>query len=338
MLVGAMTSWMSVTVPSGLRAAVVGHDGGQDWLDSVPGRAARAVERWGLVLGEPFESGMAAWTAPARTANGTDVVLKLSLPHIEARDEAAALAAWHGAGAVELLDADADDWALLLPRLRPGSTLRDEALPVADHLAVGAELLARLSAAAVPADPPFQDLVGVADRLAVIAAERIERLMPAAPIAIDAGLCRHGVDLLHTLPGGATRRGLTHGDLNPGNILRHVDVDADAARDPDRRGGWLAIDPKPAHGDLAWDPWPLLTQVGDWIRVVPDPADLADRTRFVADLTGLDAPRIAAWCVARSVESGFFAADRGWWTGFRGADGDLARADAWAEATELLAG
>ena len=326
---------MSVTVPTGLRHSVVDDDGGQEWLDSIPERAARAVERWDLVLGEPFETGMAGWTAPATTAAGTDVVLKLSYPHSEARDEAAALAVWHGAGAVEMLGADADDWALLLRRLRPGSTLRDERLPPAEHLAVGAELLRRMAAVPVPAGEPFQGLIEVADRLAVIAAERVERLLPAAPLPVDAGLCRHAVDLLRTLPGDAARRGLAHGDLNPGNILRHDDA---AAGEEDGPAGWLAIDPKPVHGDLAWDPWPLLTQVGDWTIAVPGAADLADRTRLVADVTGLDAARIAAWCVARGVESGLSAADRGWWTGFRGADGDLARAGAWASATNLLGG
>jgi streptomycin 6-kinase len=185
----------------------------------------------------------------------------------------------------------------------------------------------------VPAGAPFQGLVEVADRLAVIAAERVERVLPAAPIPVDAGLCRHAVDLLRTLPGTAAHRGLAHGDLNPGNILRHDDA---ANREEDGSPGWLAIDPKPVHGDLAWDPWPLLTQVGDWTVTVPAATELADRTRLVADVTGLDSARIASWCVARGVESALFAADRGWWTGFRGADGDLARAGAWASASTLL--
>ena len=98
----------------------------------------------------------------------------------------------------------------------------------------------------------------------------------------------------------------------------------------------LAIDPKPVWGDLAWDPWPLLTQVGDWVDVVAQPPDLVARTRLVADGVGLDPARVAAWCTARSVASGLWAADRGWWTGFRGADGDLARALAWSRATSLL--
>ena len=232
-----------------------------------------------------------------------------------------------------MLGADADDWALLLRRLRPGTTLRDEQLPPVEHLAIGAELLRRMAAVPVPAGEPFQDLVEVADRLAVIAAERVERLLPAAPIRVDAGLCRYAVDLLRTLPRDAAHRGLAHGDLNPGNILRHDDA---AAGEEDGSPGWLAIDPKPVHGDLAWDPWPLLTQVGDWTVTVPAATELAARTRHVADVTGLDPARIASWCVARGVESGLWAAEHGWWTGFRGADGDLARAGAWASACHLL--
>jgi len=55
-------------------------------------------------------------------------------------------------------------------------------------------------------------------------------------------------------------------------------------------------------------------------------------------VTGLDAARVASWCVARGVESALWAADRGWWTGCRGADGDLARSTAWAAASHLLGG
>ena len=189
----------------------------------------------------------------------------------------------------------------------------------------------------VPAGDPFQDLVEVAGRLATIAAERIERVLPTAPIPVDAGLCRHAVNLLRTLPDEATRRGLCHGDLNPGNILR-TDDHAAPADHGDPSAGWLAIDPKPVHGDLAWDPWPLLTQVGDWTSAVPDPSVLADRIRLVADLSGLDAARIGAWCVAHGVESGLWSADLGRWTGSRGADTDLAWAGAWAKATDLLRG
>lgn len=323
-----------VSVPTAVREALIADGGDPGWLDAVPTLAARAAERWDLVLGAPFETGMAGWTAAATTEAGVEVVLKLSYPHLEARDEAAGLAAWHGAGAVEVLDAHAEDWALLLARLRPGTTLQEEGLPPDEHLTVGAALLGRMGAVPVPAGDPFRDLAEVADGLAAIAAERIERVLPTAPIPVDAGLCRHAVDLLRTLPRDATRHGLAHGDLNPGNILRS----ADPAPGGDPSAGWLAIDPKPVHGDLAWDPWPLLTQVGDWTVVVPDPAVLADRIRLVADVAGLDPARTGAWCVARGVESGLWAASLDRWSGFRGADCDLVWAAGWATATDLLAG
>lgn len=239
---------MAVTVPEGLRHSLVDEPGGRQWLETLEARTARAVERWDLLLGHPFPTGMAAWTAPATTAAGAEVVLKLSFPHVEARDEAEALKVWAGAGAVEVLGVDVGDWALLLPRLRPGSTLREADLPVDQHLTVGADLLRRMATRSVPDGSAFRDLVDVADDLATTAAERLQFLLPAAPIAIDAGLCRHAIDLLRTLPRGAGSRGLAHGDLNPGNILCH---DGSGAAQRPAPAGWLAIDPKPVHGDLA---------------------------------------------------------------------------------------
>lgn len=326
---------MPIVVPAVLHHAVIDENTGPDWLASLDELVARAVRRWDLVVGAPFETGMAAWTAPATMTTGIEAVLKLSFPHIEARDEAAALAAWRGVGAVELLRADPEDQALLMRRLRPGSSLVDAALPIERHLAVGAEVIRQMASTRVPPGEPFQDLVEVAGSLAAVSEGRIDRTLAQAPYPVDPGLCRHAIDLLRTLPGSAKHRGLAHGDLNPGNILRQTHSSSTTADAPSE---WLAIDPKPVHGDLAWDPWPLLTQVGDWLTVVPSAADLADRTRLVAEATGLDAARVASWCTARSVASGLWAADRGWWTGFRGADGDLARAEAWARAADLLAG
>ncbi len=315
------------TVPTGLRRSVAGAEGGHEWLEALPALVARAAERWRLVLGPPFEDGMAAWTAPATTPSGAPVVLKISYPHLEARHEAAALRVWAGSGAVRILDSHEDDWALLLARCAPGTSLRDEGFEDLEHLRIGAELMQQMARVAVPVGGPFPTVVRVAAGLADLASERIDRFVGSAPISLDRGLLLHAVDLLRTLPLDATREGLAHGDLNPGNILR--DDSGGAAR-------WVAIDPKAAVGDLAWDPWPLITQVGDWATAVTPARELAERTRLVSDLTGLDAARIAAWSTARGVESALWAANRGWWTGFRGADGDLARAQAWAAAASML--
>ena len=317
-------------VPDRLRHAVTGAEGGDAWLIALPDLVERAVHRWQLVLGRPFEDGMAAWTAPATGPDGVATVLKISWPHAEARHEVAALEAWAGRGAVRLLASHHDDWALLLARCTPGTALRDCRPQEREQLRVGAELLERMAAAQVPTGGPFPSLVRLAADLADIASARIERFVGSAPIPLDRGLLVRAVELLRTLPLDAPREGLAHGDLNPGNILR--DDAADGAT------GWVAIDPKAVVGDLAWDPWPLMTQIDDWTQVVAPAVTLADRSRLVADLTGLDAARVAAWSTARGVESALWAASRGWWTGFRGADGDLARARAWDTATTLLGG
>jgi streptomycin 6-kinase len=315
------------TVPGGLLRSVAGAEGGDEWLEALPALVARAAERWRLILGRPFEDGMAAWTAPVTTPSGAPAVLKISYPHLEARHEAAALRVWAGSGAVRILDSHEDDWALLLARCTPGTSLRDEGLEDLEHVRIGAELMQQMAMGAVPVGGPFPTLVRVTAGLADLASERIDRLVGSAPISLDRGLLVHAVDLLRTLPLDATCEGLAHGDLNPGNILR--DDSGGAAR-------WVAIDPKAVVGDLAWDPWPLITQVGDWATTVTPARKLAERTRLLSDLTGLDAARIAAWSTARGVESALWAANRGWWTGFRGADGDLARAHAWATAATML--
>ena len=319
---------MLVTVPNGLGHSVSGAEGGDQWLAAIPELVARAAQRWQLALGRPFEDGMSAWAAPAVTPSGTEAVLKISYPHSEARHEAAALRVWAGRGAVQILDSHEEDWALLLRRCEPGTALRDAGLSEVEHLRIGAELLGLMTTPAVPIDSPFPSLASISAALADVTSERIVRLAGSAPIPLDRGFLVHGVELLRSLPLGAPREGLCHGDLNPGNILR----------DGSGSSGWIAIDPKAVVGDLAWDPWPLITQIGEWATTTAPASRLVERTRLVSDLTGLDGARIAAWSTSRGIESALWAADRGWWTGFRGADGELSRARAWAGAATILAG
>src|SRR4029453_7126455 len=72
---------------------------------------------------------------------------------------------------------------------------------------------------------------------------------------------------------------------------------------------WLAIDPKPMTGDPAYDPWPLLEQIGGTFDD-PAPPD-AGRIARVADELGVDADRTAMWALARRVEAALWSADHG---------------------------
>ncbi|MEE6273241.1 aminoglycoside phosphotransferase family protein [Georgenia sp. MJ206] len=292
----------ALTVPDALRDNVTALEGGPDWLAGLPDRVARARERWHLRLAEPFTAGTTAWTAPGTGARGADVVLKVLFPHQEARWEGAALVHWVDAGAVELLDHDAADWALLLRRLRPGHGLEDDhelaELAPTRRVAVGAELLARLHTAGVPAGTGIPALAdeaqGLADLIETRAGEH------AGGLEADRGLLAEAAALWRDLPGSAPGVTVVHGDLNPGNVLAHDD-----ARGLRR---WVAIDPKPLVGDAAYDPWPLLTQVGDPFREEDAVGALRGRTRLLASTVGLEPSRIAAWAAARTVEGALWRA------------------------------
>lgn len=266
-------------VPANLRDGVGRTAEGAAWLLTLPGLVARSAQRWGLDLGPPFESGASGWTAPGRDGDDRDIVLKIAFPHDEARDEAVALRAWHGHGVPLLLADHAEDWALLLERVLPGTPLAGEP----DAQLVAAAHLARvLHGARVEAEVPSMGVVCAAW------ADKLEQR--ALRVEVDRGLARAAANLLRTLPGEVPGV-VVHGDLNPGNVLR-------------ASGGWVAIDPKPMRGDPAYDPWPLLEQVDDPF-VQPDRV-LARRVALVADELGLDPARVTAWGLARATEAGLW--------------------------------
>ncbi|MPV35754.1 aminoglycoside phosphotransferase family protein [Georgenia subflava] len=305
-----MSSPDVVQVPDAMRRELSPTADGPAWLARLPELVDRARTRWGLRLGEPFESGVAAWTAPARTRHGEDAVVKIVFPHAEAAHEATALALWSGRGGAELLDHDADAWTLLLRRHRPGHGLEEdrpllEQRPEA-RLDVAAELLGRLHAAPVAElSQAVTALTTCATTAAELVRERSQRHGPA--LGADPGLLAAAAELWEELPATARSTVVVHGDLNPGNLVAD---DATGTRT------WVAIDPKPMVGDPDFDPWPLLSQVAEPFRAESPVALLRGRTRVVCAAAGLDPGRVAAWAMARAAESALWrAAEQGDRTG-----------------------
>jgi streptomycin 6-kinase len=196
-----------------------------------------ACERWELTLSDEAPRG--DWgTILAVSRLGVPCVLKIAGPEHDAIDEALALEAWNGNGAVRLLEADREHGALLLERLDPDRTLRTAQLATAAEVA--GSLIREL---AVPAPAGLPLLVDIAAQKPGILRRRQGALggpVPGRWIDIACGLARD----LAADPGGQ----LVHGDLHYDNILA-------GSRRP-----WLAIDPKPAAGnpersvaELMWD-------------------------------------------------------------------------------------
>lgn len=240
------------------------------------------VDDWQLSFdGEP-RHGRGALVVPVRTTAGATAVLKVTVPHEEARHEHLALRTWHGDGTVRLLRADPRRWALLLERLdatRDLTTLED-----LEACEVVAGLYARLH---VPAVPRLRRLSSVVSSWT----ERLAGLPSDAPV--PRRLVEQAVSLGRSLGADdATDARTIHGDLHYQNVLA-------GDREP-----WLVIDPKPMAGDPHYEVAPMLWN--RWEEVVAS-GDVRDavRRRFhtLVDTAALDEDRARDWVVVRELHN-----------------------------------
>jgi streptomycin 6-kinase len=232
------------------------------WLDQAPDVARSWAQRWGLTVGAPLEGGSVSVVLAVQRADGP-AVLKLAAPWSRwSREEAAALRAWGGHGAVRLLAASDDACALLLERVCPGTPATG--LTATDLAA----LLGKLSRPAVPSDMP-----SLADALRLRfdrATENRHGLLSAAQIS--RARCA-AVDLAGTLQGSPV---VCHGDLLSKNILVSDDR------------GLLTIDPNPCAGYPAYD-------AAQWAVTEPPVAAAPERATAIAAALGIPGDDVLRW-------------------------------------------
>lgn len=244
------------------------------WLRQLPSVVLELANRWSLSVQAnlPFE-GSCAWVAPATRADGAPVVLKVSMPHMEAEHEIDGLRFWAGDPTVNLMEADNALGAMVIERCRPGISLR--AIPEPDQDQVIAALLRRAWRA--PAAPTvFRPLS------AMLTCWRDETEADSA-LWLDPALVREGLDVLEELSARTNEAVLLATDLHAGNVLS-------AQREP-----WLVIDPKPFIGDPAYDATQHLLNCRARVRSDPD----GTVQRF-ARLLGVDHERVRLWLFARA--------------------------------------
>lgn len=255
---------------------------GERWLAGLPAHVADLEQTWSLERTADLErTGECAWIGAVRRADGSPAILKVSVPHVEARHEGDALRAWDGDAAVRLLATSDDGFTLLIERCVPGDTLWS--LPVEAGNAVACAVARRLWR---PVDPgaPFVRLSDIVARWrgqipTEATAQGYSRRMIDEALALAADLVADSPEPV-----------LLHGDLHPGNILS-------AAREP-----WLAIDPKPVVGDPAYDWAQLLANRVEAALALADPcAELVRQVHQLADACSLDPPRIAAWAAVKAL-------------------------------------
>lgn len=297
-----------------LPAALVGNalrlPGGRGWLTRWQDLAQARLSEWDLTLDLPGAAGpwfgSAAVVLPVLRGDGSPAVLKLSVPHDEALPEPDALALWAGRGAVRLLAAARDDYALLLERLDGDQSLGGIALD--ETAPVWGALVRSLSLRPATGDL-WREIPSVAAQ-----AEMWTDTMPAdwdrLGRPFDRWLLECALEVCQ-VRGAVGRRSeqdvLVHSDLHYSNILpRH----GSGATGPTAHR-YVAIDPKPVIGDAEFAVAPMLwNRIGD---LFPgDPAGhLRERCSDLAFAADLDPLLARDWSVVREVQNALSAVESG---------------------------
>ena len=255
---------------------------GAAWLDKLPSLIEQCERRWRLHAMPPFSSQSHSYVAPAVRRDGTEVVLKLGVPHARVANEIESLRALGGHGSAKLIEADGDLGAIVLEHIKPGLTL---SLVEDDQAAasIAADVMRRLWQPA----PVDHSLPTIADRAAGLSKLRGRFGGRTGPI--PTGLVERAEALFSELIASMGERVLLHGDLHHYNILS-------AEREP-----WLAIDPNGVDGEREFELWQFLR---NRIESSQNPEKALPRLldQFVDELR-LDRERMVGWGMAQSVLS-----------------------------------
>lgn len=295
-------------VPAGVRRTIVSVHGadGETWLQRLDTVLEECQARFGCRVGRWLPGLSYNLLLEARGEDGSDLVLKIGVPNREFSAQVQALRLYRARGAVRRLRSDARVGALLLERLRPGTSLsavgdEEESLRIFED--VYRKLRRPQPARGEP--PRLQDWGLGLDRM-VIAAR-------SGSLPLD--LAEEAATLFRQLLASTEQEEFLHGDLHHDNILLGSQ-------------GWTAIDPKGVVGDRCYDTAAYLIN-----RLEPDLAGaegtIGRRIDHLARELGLARPRILGWVRVHAALSAFW--------NFEGGVGDVARGLALAEILRRMA-
>lgn len=267
-----------ISIPDSFADATVAREGeaGRRWIAALPHVFATYCRRWDLRPDGAVMHGYLGLVVPVRRGDER-CVLKLSWRDAATAQEATALAAWDGHGAVRLLAADPAQGALLLERLDAQRSLQE--LPVAEAIVQAGRLLRRL---AIPAPTGVRTQADLAAEMYTSLATRWERLGRPFGHKLLAAV----EETLQAAPTGDVPR-LVNYDLHYDNVLA-------GKREP-----WLAIDPKVVAGDPAFGLAQLLWTRLDEVDGKAETVRLFDRLTAAAEIDPVCA---RAWTLARIVD------------------------------------
>jgi streptomycin 6-kinase len=276
---------VTLDVPDEVRNKVL-VDGNEKWLDELPLVVEALAQDWSLTIGATLRGGHLAFVAEATVIDGPAAVLKIGIPGTRRRlsFEATALRLAGGDGCVGLLRADVDRDALLLERL--GATMYD----LVPDPATRHDLLCDLASRTwrpVEADVDLRSGADLAREYATL----LPRLWEDTGRACSEATVEDALDCIE-------RRRRAHDDEHA--VLVHGDVhELNALQAAD--GAFKLIDPDGLRAEPACD-------LGTIVRCNPDHGDhLRDRTRRLAERTGVEPNAIWEWGTIHRVVSGLYS-------------------------------
>jgi streptomycin 6-kinase len=279
----------TVNLPSELVmhvTAILG-ERGAEWLDALPTYVAQLETEWSIEVQEPFAAGEFNLVAPAKRADGDDVVLKIAPPYDDGEflREAEFLRYRDGRGAVKLIAQDIERRAILIERAVPGRNLAeiftgDETEVLGPAINVLHSIIA----------PPPQHLLNVKT-----IDDWFDGLRRCEGTTFPSDYASKALHLYRRLSSNACELYL-HGDFHPANIVS-------ATRLP-----YLVIDPKGAVGHIGYDIAVFLNNYHWWQETRPDIRTRLDHAvQQFSEAFGIDPLELREWAFAQMVLGA-------WWT------------------------
>jgi streptomycin 6-kinase len=259
---------------------------GEQWLANLPSLLDEAACKWDLTLGEPLLLSY-NYVCAAKRADGTDVVLKIGVPHREFTSELTALRHFNGDGAVRLLEADDKKCMFVMERLKPGemlASLKDDE----KRTEIASDVMLKIWRTA----PQGLPLIQLSDWFGELSKLRPRYGGGTGPFPKK--LVERVESLLPELFATSRQNCLIHGDFHHFNILSS-------------ERGWLIIDPKGVIGPSEYECGPLLLNPIPDLPYKPEAARLTERRiAILSERLGFSRERIRDWGICHALLSA-------WW-------------------------
>ncbi len=247
---------------------------GKTWLNDLPEIVDAVSAHYGLSALQPLDN-LSYHYVLSGLKDNRPIILKLGLDPKGLEQEASALQAFDGFGAVSVLGQRPG--TLLLEHAVPGLSLKSY-FPSKDSKAIqiACAVMKRLHQAPRPKAglfPAVQDWLAILDKPWDIPNQHLEKAR------------RLRTQLLET----ARQTVLLHGDLHHDNILQHGDQ-------------WMAIDPKGVMGEPAYEVAAFIRNpIHELLATHNATAILRNRIQAFSEILGLDRQRISDGCFVQAV-------------------------------------